>query len=256
MPPSLDWDISHLSPLIGLLSKLVTTQAEIIALAERAGSTAPEDIPKRDKASVQWQEVIKDAITEGYLEQLIQEGQARAKGKSGEIFRRRLQEVGARRLVSLLGHDYDKLKGCISALFEAMEPKDQPLAVADLRRTVLSLQKALDDIPWQALTPVETSAEEIQKRREVLVVLCVNIIGHSEYLLTLIKPLSSPETPADPQGARTHLATQKRELGSAADDDEKKRQAIDERMNLALEARKLWYALKENVTLPPDGQAE
>jgi hypothetical protein len=66
VPASLAWDIGQLSPLIGLLSKIVSEPADIIALAERAGSTSAEDIPKRDTASAQWQEVMKDAINEGY----------------------------------------------------------------------------------------------------------------------------------------------------------------------------------------------
>jgi hypothetical protein len=165
--------------------------------------------------------------------------------------------VGARRLVSLLGNDYIKLKTGISVLLEAKEPKDQSQAATDLRRTALSLQRALDEyIPWQALTPIETSTEEIRKRREVLIVLCINIISASEYVLALLKPMCTPESPLDPQGARMHLAIQRREPGSSSDDDEKLRRVIDGRMTVVLEARKLWYTLKENVTLPPDGQSE
>jgi hypothetical protein len=253
MYPSLVWEIGQLSPLIDLLSEIVSEPGDVIALAERAGAPSPKSIPREKTAPAQWQEVMKDAINQGYLENLTQQAQAKVKGKSEEIFRQRLQEVGALRLRSLVGKDYVELNSCVDRLLEAEHPRDQYETAANLRRTVLRLRKALDEyIPWQALTPVETSVEEIHERRGLLVVLCVNIIGATEYALTLIKPMCTPEAPLDPQGARMYLVPREREP-TGFSDDLKLRRAIDARMTVALEARKLWYALKENVTLPPDG---
>lgn len=255
MDPPLTWEIGQLSPLIDLLSVIVSEPSDVIAMAERAGAPAPEGIPREKTASAQWQEVMKDAINQGYLENLTQQARAKVKGKSESILRQRLQEVGALRLRSLVGENYIELNVGINKLLEAECAEDRYQTAAGLRTLVLRLRRALDEyIPWQALTPIETSVEEIRARRELLVVLCINVIGATEYALALIKPTRTSEAPLDPQGARIYLGPSEREPTNSSE-DLKVRRAIDARMTAALEARKLWYALKENVTLPPEGQS-
>jgi hypothetical protein len=50
-----------------------------------------------------------------------------------------------------------------------------------------------------------------------------------------------------------YLAGREDVKGNSADRDEKQRRMIDSRNTLFLQARQLWFALKENVTLSPAG---
>jgi hypothetical protein len=251
---SLEWNVSQLSPLIRLFSQIETEPTEIRDLAERAGCKAKGNIPRRDTADSQWQEVMRNAINEEYLDKLIQEIRSKALGKLGEDLEARLQEVVALRLVNLVGADYAKLKDALASLLDAQELDGQLDAAVNMRKIVLSLLRELDDtISWQALTPIETSKDEINKRRETLVLMCVNIIGAADYMISLVGLMRSTGVPSDPKDVRMYLAGREDVKGNSADRDEKQRRMIDSRNTLFLQARQLWFALKENVTLSPAG---
>ncbi len=249
---SLKWSVDELSPLVDLLRDVIPGLEEIINTAERGGCKSKGDIPRRDTAREQWQEAIRHAINEGYLERLMQEIQSQMTGDSEEEFRQRLQAVAARRLIGLLGGDYAKLIKAIEKLLEEEEWEKQLNAAAAIRKIALRLWKELNsDISWQALTPVETSPDEINMRREVLITLCVNIIGASDYMRSVAKPLTTPGIPSDPQEARMYLAAPGRTQSHSLDNDDKLRRMVDARMTLVTEASRLWSTLREKVTLAP-----
>jgi hypothetical protein len=250
---SLEWNISQLSPLIDLFSQIATEPPDIRDIAERAGCKAKGKIPARDTADGQWQNVIRNAINEGYLDRLMQEISSKATGKLRETFMARLQQVGSRRLVDLVGVDYAKLKDALTSLIEAEEPERQLEAAASMRRIAISLWKELDDnVSWQALTPIETSIEEIKKRREALVLMCVNIISASEYMIAVSRPLRSSGASSNPDNVMVYFSGRENARNDFADSDEKLRRTIDARNALFIEARQLWSAIKENVTFYPN----
>jgi hypothetical protein len=251
MPVSPDWSVSQLAPLIDWLSDIITEPDHILNIAERAECRKGK-IPKCNTAVAQWQEVIGYAINEGHFEKLMPEIKAKVPGKS-DTFELCLKKVGLRRLVELLGTDYAKLKEAIDKLFEEEEPKRQVEAATDIRRIVVKFWKELNyDISWQAFTPIETSMEEINKRRQVLVVLCVNIIGAADYMLALTKRMGTSGVPSNPENARTYLAAYERTRNSSSGSDDELRRTIDARMTLVVETSQLWFTLKETIALAPD----
>jgi hypothetical protein len=253
MSASAGWTVDQLTPLMDLLTQIVPDQRDILDMAERAGCKSVGNIPKRDTAEGQWQEAIKTAIKGDYLEELMLEAQARAAGDSGEDFRNRLQKVVARRLIGLVGVDYAKLRSQLATLLKAEEPTGQLEAAITIRDTVLKLREELDDnISWQALTLLKTSLAEIQELRDRLVVICLNIVSASDYMIAMIRPLSIPGTPSDPEDQRMYLTDRGRvKTGLSDDEDKQLRRIVDARITLAMEVRRFWLTLKESVTLPP-----
>ena len=92
MSASFEWNVSQLSPLIRLFSQIATEPTEIRDLAERAGCKAKGNIPVRDTADSPWQEVMRNAINEEYLDKLIAEIRSKAPGKLRKAFEARLPE--------------------------------------------------------------------------------------------------------------------------------------------------------------------
>jgi hypothetical protein len=253
MSAALDWTVHQLTPVIDWLSQVVTEQHEILAMAERGKCPKIGEVPRRDKADLQWQEVFKDAIMRGYLETLMLEAEAKAEGLSGEDFTRCVQKVGARRLTELVGVDFAELRNQIATLLEAGDLRAQVAAAAAVRETVLRLREALDDhIAWQALTAIEKSKNELQDMREQFVVMCLNIVSAADYMIAAARPFPSPSEPSDPEAQRMYVADRGRIKTSFSDDDDKQlRRIVDARITLAIELRRFWYALKESVELAP-----
>jgi hypothetical protein len=85
------------------------------------------------------------------------------------------------------------------------------------------------------------------------VVICLNIVSASDYMIATIRPQSMPGAPSDPDTLRLYLTDRGRVKTSFSDDEDKQlRRIVDARITLAMEVRRFWFTLKESVTLPPD----
>jgi hypothetical protein len=254
MSAVLDWSLYELEPLIELLGKVIMEHEEILRYVERAGCEDLGNIPqpKPWTAKRQWEEVVRFAINNRFLEQLIQQVQPSLQGNVRDDFRRNLQMAGARRIVRLLGPDYSELRNDFSMLLEEEDPNRQLEAATAIRRIALRLRKELDDdLSWQAFTPIGTSTAEIQQTRERLVLICLNIVSASDYMLAIIRPLCAIETASDSKVERMYLTAHRKSENNSSSDDEQLRHVMDARMTLAIEARRLWRSIKESVTLAP-----
>jgi hypothetical protein len=254
MPASNDWSLYELTPVVDFVYKYIANPDEILRLAVRAGCEEG-DIERSQKPREQWENAFIFAVGDGKLEDLFAQVQKELPRDRATEFTRCMQSVSGRRLVSLLGKDYTKFGNAIDEFLQEEDHGRQIELAENLRRTAIKLYREFNnDISWQAVTPIKTSAIEIRSMRQRFRVLCINIVTSAEYLLAIARPYHAKEGVADSDSPveRTRLAT-RRAGNSRSDEDEQLRRIVDARITLFVEADQLWNALKESVALPPDG---
>ncbi len=243
------WSIHELAPVVDLLYLYVDEPSAIRLLAERAGCPRGK-LRKLDDSRQQWENVIIFAIGDGRFEALVDQAHSELPDDWGERFTESMKTVCGRRLVGLLGDEYNKLRAVIDNFLDEENQDRQIEFAAGLRRMAISLYREFNnDLSWQAMTLMKTSTIEIRSMRQRFRVLSINVVTAAEYLLAIARPFGTSNEGTESTTDRLRLASRPRGY-SRLDEDEQIRRIEDARMTLFIEADQLWNSLKDSVALP------